>query len=120
MQDDKIIWCGVKSEFVNLDFTSHNITQKAVQNGNDISQADKERSRPNYLTRERCGKNRGCTPCDKNLAEASADGCFVPETTGSQDWSGPCCSYAPIDSEQIKRLCPIQRYLSARMLCRSL
>ena len=86
------IKCGVKSMFVNLDFTQHSIRQKPLGNGGNTSLADEERDRPNYMTGETCRKNRGCAPCDKDLTNLKADGCLVPVTTGknmsTQEWFG--------------------------------
>ena len=87
-QNAKVV-CGLKSDFVNLDLTQSSVVNKKIQNRIfDNKTADEERSRPNYMTRERCGDVRGCTPCDKNLTGLNVDGCLVPLKTGPQEWFG--------------------------------
>ena len=84
--------CGIKSPFVNLDFTQQNISQKRL--GTDsakarfaLQQADEEFARPNYMTTKTC-RGGGCAPCDKNLTDPTADGCLVPMKTGLEEWFG--------------------------------
>ena len=92
VQSGKVV-CNVKSDFVNLDFTRTKVAQQAVSNGNNNEAADEERYRPNYMTGERCGKERGCVPCDQSFTELNTDGCLVPMKTGPQEWFGLTTSH---------------------------
>ena len=79
--------CGVKSHYVNIDFTGAAIEKKQLHNGGNGDEADELFYRPNYMTGERCGNTTnngkpGCAPCDKKLVGRLEDGCLIPETVG--------------------------------------